>query len=234
MRNFIDLHLRAPVKKENLEAMLELAIKLGYKGVGLVHNGQQFNDLKPLTVEKKLDLVSRINIKPMNINELTSSIRRLRKKYEVLAVECRTKKIARQAAKDHRVDILDFPTMVSARSRNLFDRKEAALASDANSAYEINLSELLSLQGVDRARLFSISSREIRNAKRFDVPVIISSGARIPLQMRDPRGLAAVLTMLGSNNEEGLDAVSMNPMNIVKVNRGKLDPNFVFPGVKEV
>jgi RNase P/RNase MRP subunit p30 len=82
--------------------------------------------------------------------------------------------------------------------------------------------------------MFSILNKEIINAKRFDVPVIISSGAQMPLHMREPRGLAAVLKLLGYNEEESLDAVSLYPMNIVKSNRGKLDPNFIFPGVRRV
>jgi len=76
--------------------------------------------------------------------------------------------------------------------------------------------------------------REVGNARRFDVPIVVSSGARTPLQMRDPRGLAAVLTLMSLDDEVGLDAISRNPERIVKANRGKLDPGFVAPGVRRV
>ncbi len=108
------------------------------------------------------------------------------------------------------------------------------MASEANCAYEINLSDLLHLDQVDRSRLIGVMRKEVENARRFDVPILVSSGARTPLQMRDPRGLAAVLSLMGLDDDSGLDAVSKNPERIVGANRGKLDPGFVAPGVRRV
>jgi ribonuclease P/MRP protein subunit RPP1 len=234
MRRFIDLHLRPSEDSESVRAMLELAARLEFKGIGLVQGEIHPRDLKSMASGMGLDLVSRVDLAPRNTNELTAALRRLRRRFVIVAVECRSKNVARQAAKDHRVDILNFPSSVSARSRSRFDRQEASLASDANSAYEINASDLLKLDQVSRAKLLSLMRGEVDNAKRFDVPIVVSSGALNAMQMRDPRGLAAILTLLDINEEEGLEAVSKTPMRIVTANREKLDPGFVVPGVRRV
>ena len=66
------------------------------------------------------------------------------------------------------------------------------------------------------------------------VPVVISSGAGAPLRMREPRAIASITSLLNISEEKGLDAVSMTPQKILERNRGKLEPGFVSPGVREV
>jgi len=123
---------------------------------------------------------------------------------------------------------------ISTRSRVWFDRQEAVLASGANCAYEINASDMLGKGSATSARLLSIIRREVENAKRHDVPTVVSSGADSRLLMREPRGLVALLDLVGVDEEEGLDMVSMAPWRIVEANRGKLASGFIAPGVRVV
>lgn len=226
MRKFIDLHLKS--EAGSAEEMLKLATRLGYEGVGLVQDD-------PATVlGASLDIVSRIDLRPRNANDLIATLRRIRRRYEIVAVECRSKNVARQAAKDNRVDVLNFPGSVSERRRVRFDRQEASLAADANCAFEINVSDLLGVGPLVLSRLLSIIREEAENAERHGVPVVVSSGAHEPLTMRDPRSLAAVLSLLDINEEQSLDTVSTNPWDLVTRNREKLGPGFVMPGVRRV
>jgi ribonuclease P/MRP protein subunit RPP1 len=182
----------------------------------------------------EIDLASRVDLTPRNASELTATLRRMRRRFEVIAVECLSKRVARQAAKDHRVDILNFPSSVDARRRIRLDRQEASLASDANCVYEVNVADLLRQDRSTRPKLISLMRTEVDVAKRFDVPIIVSSGAQNLLQMRDPRGLASLLALLDLSEDERLDAVSKIPLGIVEANRGKLDSGFVAPGVRRV
>ena len=234
MRKFFDLHLKPPDDTGVLETMLELASRLGFKGVGVVSIGIPQKTVKEMASGHGLDHVRRTNLTPRNPQELMVTLRRLRRQFEIIAVECRSKAVARQAAKDNRVDILNFPTSASARKRVWFDRQEASLASGANCAYEVNVSDLLQLGQLGASRLLSVMRDEVDNAVRFGVPVVVSSGADNPLTMRVPRELAAVLELLGIGEEEGLDAVSTTPWGIVDRNREKLGPGFVAPGVRVV
>lgn len=235
MRRFIDLHLRHHASgADELESMLRLAAELGYSGVAVASDMGLPERLKILCGELRIDLIRRIDLRPRSAKELTADLRRVRRRFEVVAVDCLSKAVARQAAKDHRVDLLNFPAFTSTRAKVWFDHQEASLASGANCAYEFNASVLLRQSPVKSARLLSIIRREIENAKRTDVPIVVSSGADSRLLMREPRGLAALLDLVDVDDESGLDMVSSIPWRIVEVNRGKLAPGFVAPGVRVV
>jgi RNase P/RNase MRP subunit p30 len=75
---------------------------------------------------------------------------------------------------------------------------------------------------------------EVENARHYDVPVVVSSGADEPLLMRGPRELAASMQLLGIGEEESLDMVSDVPRELVERNRRKLEPGYVSPGVWRV
>jgi RNase P/RNase MRP subunit p30 len=231
LRKFIDLHLRPG---SSGKTMLQEAVRLGYSCVGLAsENGDRGAPSKELD-EDGMDVVRRIDLRPRNANELTSSLRRIRRRFEIIAVECHSKPVARQAARDNRVDILNFPTQIQSRRRVRFDRQEASLASGANCAYEINLSDLLNKGAHAASRLISMMTVEVENAVRHGVPVVVSSGADEPLLMRGPRELAASMQLLGIGEEESLDMVSDVPWSIVERNRRKLEPGYVSPGVRRV
>jgi ribonuclease P/MRP protein subunit RPP1 len=132
------------------------------------------------------------------------------------------------------VDILNFPTLIQDRRRVRFDRQEASLASGTNCAFEINLSNLLNKGTYVASRLLSMMTEEVENAIRFDVPVVVSSGAGEPLLMRGPRELAASMQLLGIGEEESLDMVSYVPWRIVERNRNKLEPGYVSMGVRRI
>ncbi|RLI09303.1 hypothetical protein DRO42_04555 [Candidatus Bathyarchaeota archaeon] len=234
MRRFVDLHLRQPAAVDELEGMLRFAAELGYSGVAVASERKPPEELRRLCRELGIDLISRVDLRPRSARDLTASLRRVRRRFEVVAVDCRSKAVARQAAKDHRVDLLDFPASPSARAKVWFDRQEASLASGANCAHEINTSDFLRLGPTAGAKLLSIIRREVENAERHGVPVVLSSGADSRLLMREPRALAALLDLVGVGEEEGLAMVSSVPWRMVEVNRGKLAKGFIAPGVRVV
>ena len=225
MRRFIDLHLR-PRSRGEMEAMLGKALWLGYRGVAVAGDQPKGN----LEAPEGLDVISRIDLKPKTAGALKASLRRVRRLYEVVAVECRSKAVARQAARDHRVDVVYFPP----DSGLWFDDAEARLASQSGCAYEINLVELLVLiAGRDTRGLRRVAGG-IGNAYRRGVPVILSSGASEPLEMREPRGLASLLILLDIELEDALEMVSDNPWSIIERNRRKLSGEYAAPGVRVI
>ena len=233
MRRFVDLNIRDPGDPRVLTEMLELSAKLGFKGIALASERPAPGALIDEALTLGIDLASRIDLRPRNINQLSKTLRRVRRKFEIVAVHCETKAVSRQAAKDHRVDILTFPPLKTGRRRVGLDRQGASLASRSNCAYEMSLSDLLGSR-TDRAKVLLNLKRDIWNATHEGVPVVVSSGAWTPLRMREPRAIAAITSLLGLSENEGLDAVSETPRMILERNREKLGPGFVSPGVKEV
>ncbi len=237
MRRFVDLHLRASIKDlVQVERMIRKSSELGYHQVGLVLSPNVMRDqitlLHNICTDFKIDLVKRVNLSPRTPGELLRNLRRLRRKFEVISVTCASKGVARQAARDRRVDLLNF-SATDLRKR-FFDRAEAELASKALSSLEIEMAPLLLLTGFSKIRLLSRLRREVETAERFKVPITISSGATDEHLIRGPYDYAALSTLFGMSMSSALCALSENPASLIGRNREKLSPNYVSPGIRVV
>jgi len=237
MTKFVDLRLCAPFRDvEQLRRMVEKSFEIGYGSVGIPLppnlEPDEVERLRKICSEVGLDFVSRVDLTPKNTNELLASLRRLRRRFEVVAVLCTSKLIARQAAKDRRVDVLSFP--VTKPRNRFFDNAEAELASESLASLEIDMAPLLSLEGFLRIRLISSLRREASIAKSFHVPVLISSGATDSYLLRRPHDYSALAGLFDMDSSLAFSALSEVPRSIVERNRQKLSPNFVAPGLRVV
>ncbi|HDD70375.1 MAG TPA: hypothetical protein ENG19_04510, partial [Candidatus Bathyarchaeota archaeon] len=127
---------------------------------------------------------------------------------------------------------LNFPA-INFR-RRFFDKAEAELASRGLTAFEIDVKPLIMFEGTVRVRLMSNLRKEVAIAQKFRVPTIVSSGVSDELHMRKPRELAALASLFDLKETAALEAVSKNPVAIVKRNREKLSPRFVAPGIRVI
>jgi RNase P/RNase MRP subunit p30 len=236
-RIFADLHLCPnPDEPDCVKGMVTKASRLGYNLIAmslppnLVKEKGQW--LQSLCSDAGMDFVSRADLKPRTPGELINGLRKFRRTFEVIAVACESKNVARQASKDRRVDLLDFPALDF--HGRFFDRAEAELASKGLAAFEVDLRPLLTLEGPPRIMLLSALRREAAIAKAFHVPVVISSGVPDESLMRKPREMAALTSLFDLGEASALKAVSETPAVIVKRNRQKLSAQFVAPGIRVV
>jgi len=230
-----DLHLCPDLKdSEQVACMIRKASELGYHLIAMSlppnFSYEKIRWLQNLCKEANVDFASRVDLKLQTSRELISSLRKLRRRFEIIAVMCESKYVARQAAKDRRVDLLNFPFLDF--RRRFFDGAEAELASRALASFEIDVKQLITLEGIARIRLLSNLRREAAIAKEYHVPIVISSGVSNELLMRKPRELAALASLFDLNEASAIEAVSENPVTIVKRNKEKLSPRFVAPGVR--
>ena len=237
MKRFADLNLRAPINNTSqIERMVKNAHELGYSLVGIplppFVRQEQISQLRKFCREANIDFATRVDFFPRTSNELLHSLRRFRRKFEIISVLCNTKEVARQAAKDRRVDLIQF-SATNLRKR-FFDEAEAELASQAFSSLEVEIAPFLQLVGASRIRLFSSLQTEVALAEKFKVPVTISSGATNKYQMRGPRDCAAFATLFDMSQSSALKALLENPFAIVERNREKLSPEYVAPGIRVV
>jgi RNase P/RNase MRP subunit p30 len=236
-RIYADLHLCPNFKdSEHISQMINKASKLGYRLIAMPFppNSAEQDIQRFVDVSKEvgIDLASRVDLRPRTPKELIHSLRRFRRRFEIVSVICESKNVARQAAKDRRVDLLNFPSLDF--RRRFFDKAEAELASNGLASLEIDIKLLLTLEGPMRVRLLSNLRREVAIAKGFHVPVVISSGVSDKALMRKPRELAALTSLFDLDEALGVKAVSKNPVTIVKRNRDKLGSRFVAPGIRVV
>jgi ribonuclease P/MRP protein subunit RPP1 len=236
-RKFVDLRLRANPKDEKAtQQLISKAACFGYKQISIPFTSKLSEDelskLKKTCCDAGVDFVSRADFHPRSESELTHFLRKFRRRFEVICILCDSKEVARQAAKDRRVDLLNFSSLDY--HKRFFDRAEAELASGSLAALEVDLKPLLILEGPPRVRLLTSLRREIAVAQEFKVPLVLSSGVSEERLMRAPRDMASLAYLFGMDEAQALDAVSTCPAAIVKRNREKLGSRFVAPGISVV
>jgi len=236
-RAFVDLHLRInPKEPQVFERLILRVAKFGYRHVAVPFTSEpspdEVSNLKSTCSNAGVDFILRADLRPRNENDLMHALRKYRRKFEVICVICDSKEVARQAAKDRRVDLLSFPSFDY--HKRFFDRQEAELASCGLAALEVDVKPLLVLEGPPRIRLLSSLRREITIAKEFHVPLILSSGVTEERFMRMPKDMASLAFLFGLNEASVLDSVSSNPLSLITRNREKLSSRFVAPGISVV
>jgi ribonuclease P/MRP protein subunit RPP1 len=236
-RAFADLHLKLNSKDPTqLTKLTTKAAELGYTLVAIPFPpdlpSEEISKLKTACNEAGLDFASRVDLRPRDPNDLLNLLRRLRRRVEIICVQCESKEIARQAAKDHRVDLLSFPSLDY--RRRFFDRAEAELASCGAAGFEVDMKPLLVLEGPSRVRFLSTLRREVAVALEFRLPIVVSSGASEVLLLRKPREMALFSSLFGLLGDKALDSVSAVPAGLVERNRAKLGAGFVAPGIRVV
>ncbi len=234
---FSDLCLRVPLNDlVKTKRMVATSAELGYSqiGVPLPPNTRQdvIDRLRQVCEEFGVDFVKRLELSPRSSSDLLTSLRRFRRRFEVVSVLCGSKPLARQAAKDRRVDLLLFPGVEW--KKRFFDRAEAELASKSSAAFEIDLASVLAAEGFSRVSLFSSLRRELVTAKNFGVPVVLSSGATDLWLLRKPQDYASLTLIFDMDFSSALEALSKNPVSIVERSRMKLSQNYVAPGIRIV
>lgn len=236
-RTFADLHLRLnPKDIQTAQRFIGKAAQLGYHYISVPFTqGLQETEaatLKDLCTKTGLDFVLRADFKPRTQEDLMRFLRKFRRKFEVICIICDSKEIARQAAKDRRVDLINFPNLDY--HKRFFDRSEAELASCSLTALEVDIKSLLVIEGPARVRLLSCLRREVAIALEFQVPVVVSSGIDVENLLRMPRDLASLVYLFGLDEAKALDAISTNPNAIVLRNREKLSSRFIAPGISMI
>src|SRR4030067_3642656 len=212
-RIFADLHLCLNLKDAVAASrVIGKSVALGYGLIGVSFPPETWEaecaELRRICTSIGIDFASRVDLRPRTRDQLVNQLRRLRRKFEVVSVLCENKEVARQAAKDRRVDLLSFPSIDY--KRRFFDRAEAELACKSLAALEVDVKPLLVLEGPVTRRFLSTLRREVAVAREFKVPVVVSSGVSSGGLLRKPRELAAVGTLFGLVEVAGLEAVFSN------------------------
>ncbi len=233
-RAFADLHLRInPKDQQATQKLISKAARFGYSQISIPFTSglreEELTQLKAACSEAGLDFVSRADFHPRSENDLTHFLRKFRRRFEVICISCDSKEVARQAAKDRRVDLLSFPSFDY--HKRFFDRAEAELASNCLAALEVDVKPLLILEGPPRVRLLMSLRREVATALEFHVPIVVSSGICEERLMRAPRDMASLAYLFGLEEAQALDATSTCPAAMVARNREKLSSRFVAPGI---
>ncbi|MCD6368094.1 MAG: hypothetical protein J7L45_03355 [Candidatus Aenigmarchaeota archaeon] len=219
---FYDLHVHVN-DPDKIDEIVEMAQRLGFYGIGLtVTTLEELKKLKE-TIKKvntNIDLITSVEIIASGTRDLKRKVSKFRKMAEVIIVYGGEYNINRIAAEDERVDIISHPEYK--RKDSGLDEIIARSAKERNVAIEINFNEILETYRKIRSHVFNHMMKNISICKKHNTMMVISSDAKSPWEMRDPRELSSIGQILGMDLKESIDAVSTIPELMVESNRRKL------------
>jgi len=232
LKRFVDLHLIPPLRDMNgIRRMAQLAAEMGLYLVGLTFDSGIPSEARLEPIEafegRGLETVSRVDLRPKHRNELLRSLREVRSSFDIVAVECRTRQVATVAFRDRRVDLVFFRPD---RPKSMFG---VSTPRSMRRLFEFNVADLLGSDsgiGSDLRRASDLLSY----IQRRQLPIVISSGATNWWTMRAPKDMAAVVSVMGLEAEQAIDAVSRTSLTLARRSLEKRDPSYVSEGIRIV
>ncbi|MCJ7444522.1 MAG: hypothetical protein MUO26_08335 [Methanotrichaceae archaeon] len=204
---------------EGSDSASRLAIaskRLGYDGIIISnHSGLDdfFQPQAALNVPG-IEVAFGIEIVSKNSRVLKNSISAMRARYSFIAVHGGPEDINRAACENPEVDVLLHPeegrrtlSIASARSA---DQNQVALGFD--------ISPLIKLRGLPRAHWLERLKRNIIIARKFDIPMMITTNARSRFDLRAPHELRALAEVAGFEPVEAKEALKL-PGKILEMNK---------------
>lgn len=235
---FYDLHLRGRNSEADYSLIKE-AIQLGFSGVSITYNIDNFNESKKYLEEIKNQILldapqfqidPGAEMYPKNPEDLKKKVRKFRNRTDVLLVHGGDLKINRAVCENIQVDIL---------SRPYYKRRDCGinhvLAKEAarnNVAIELNVSDILKSWLTLRSKILAHFRDIVKLHKKFGFPLIITSGAASFYDIRSPEDLIALSKCFGLTHEEAILTLSKVPESILDFNSER--NNMVINGVKKI
>jgi len=141
----------------------------------------------------------------------------------VLSVHGGNEKINRAALESPLVDILAHP---GERLNQVLMR----FASENRVAIEFNLDSIIKLRGRERVKALAIFRHNLKLARKYDAPMLLTSNAQSIYDLRAPREMIALASVFGMSEEEGTSALSVVPEEILR----RRSDNRIMDGVEVV
>ncbi|MEM2934585.1 MAG: RNase P subunit p30 family protein [Methanocellales archaeon] len=208
MTAFYDLNVHAlPECADSPRRLWLKAKQFGYNGI-VIANHSDFYEQFP----REEGILLGVEIKASIERELLSKIAAFRPKVDVLLVHASTEEINRIALGDSRVDILAHPEQAKGGINHVL----AKIASENQVALEFNLNALIHARGGMRSRLLSNLKKNFELAKKFEAPIVLTSGARSHYDLRAPREMAALAGLFGMSRAEAFQSLSQVPERILR------------------
>ncbi|MFW9809842.1 MAG: RNase P subunit p30 family protein [Candidatus Thorarchaeota archaeon] len=210
----------------NLDLYIEMASRIGLTGLAT----QNIDDGPIKKMDDGFLVLKRFDVSGRGLNSIKKQVTSARKQSMIVSVPLTTIEIANWAAEESRVDLL---TLDPSREHRFRD-STARLAVDSGTCLEIQFAPLLDSVGLSRSKIIKTFREAVHTAMSGGMPVVLSSGATHPLQMRSVMAMRYIGTLLGMTSKYTETAVCEVPFEILEKNQKKLNPDFVAEGVEIV
>ena len=185
---------------------------------------------KPVKTLEQIEVYRRVNIKNKNIGSIKKQIEQSRRSSVILALEMGPIDRTNWAIEDKRVDLLT----INPSGEHALRATTARLASGAEVALEIQIAPLLQTSGLNRSKILKVYREAIETANDNDMMIVLTSGARTPIELRAPVAMTHIGRLLGLERSCAEEAIDEVPSTIISRNLKKLDPDYVTAGVEVI
>lgn len=216
VEEYYDLCIRyLPEDDQAMEKFLSLAIHFGFKGAGIAQapNSKALASYAPPLF---FDLVYGVEIHEENPSKLYPQVSRSAKKVDFVMVAGGGDKLNRSAVESPDVDILSLPFGIKDGG---LDHVIAKSAVGRGIAIEFDVGSLIRYRGGKRVHAMSELKQRLMLVRKFDVHMVLTSGAQSVYDLRGPRELIALASLFGMTKEESIKAMTSTPAAILRTKR---------------
>jgi len=215
--NFYECNLHTlPDGSDSPSRMALAAKKLGYSGIVITNHtttGRAFG-IDAARLVGGIEVVIGFEIVATDQRSLHAKAASLRDRSDFLAVHGGDEKINRAACEDSNVDLLAH----AHEGRSGIGVAAAKAARDNQVAIGLDLGPIIRLRGSSRVRWMEAVRRDLDLIRKFDLNLMISTGAKSHLDLRSPRDLVALASLFGLERERAVEALTL-PKSIIDLNR---------------
>jgi ribonuclease P/MRP protein subunit RPP1 len=216
-----------------LSEMIEMAHRLGHESICL----SDFGAIDPSQVESLLkeckgltpNVYSRADVSPKTPRELSQKLNNIRRKVDLVAVECSTENICRFASTNRFVDILTLSPIAKAP---VFTEIVARNCAKNGIALEITLIPFIRYYGKVRAKLLRIWRKILSVALRNDVIFVIGTGALSKYELRAPREMLLLAKLVGLPQDLAKQSLLENPFKLIERRILERNGKIIMPGLR--
>ena len=176
-----------------------------------------------------IDVDYTLLIKSNNPSEIRKTVRKYRKKSSCISVLGGDLKINRTSLENIQIDVLSKPYLK--RYDSGLNHVLAKEAKDNNVAIEIVFSDILKSYLAYRSKILANFRDIYKLHRKYDFPLIFSSGAESVFDLRTVKDFEAVFTQSGLNDLEVKNSFK-TAANILEFNKDR--KNMILSGVKVV
>ena len=234
MFTMIDLNVKGSSFDNNL-IMAKQASIYGWKHINFSYTQNEYddalsfkNDLKD-NLKDVIDVDYTLLIKSNNPSEIRKTVRKYRKKSSCISVLGGDLKINRTSLENIQIDVLSKPYLK--RYDSGLNHVLAKEAKDNNVAIEIVFSDILKSYLAHRSKILANLRDIYKLYRKYDFPLILSSGAESVFDLRTVNDFEAVFTQSGLSDLEVKNSFK-TAANILEFNKDR--KNMILSGVKVV
>lgn len=214
VEGYYDLCIRyLPEDKEAMEKFLLLAKHFGFKGVGITESPNKEYITNTCLYNTFLDIFFGIEIDEENPGKLYSQVSRGSREADYVIVKGGSDKLNRSVVDTPDVNILSLPFGMKEGG---LDHVIAKSAANRGIALEFDVGALIRYRGGKRVHVISELKQRLMLARKFNVEMVLTAGARSICDMRSPRELIALASLFGMTKEEAMKSLRDTPASIIK------------------